>query len=434
MHYDPNAPSFWEPAALAAELERVATVCHGCRLCFNLCPSFPNLFERVDAHDGDVPKLGPTDYASVVDDCYGCKLCYVKCPYTPPHELRIDFPALMLRERAVRAKREGIPFRERLLSRVDRAGKANRFAAPLVNASLRLAPVRWLMEKVVGIHRKARLPKFRFRTFASWAKGLRKPAAAEGPSTGLGAGAPAVAVFPTCFVNYNEPSIGKALVAVLEHNGASVSCPATLCCGMPFLDAGDVDGARSQAKRSLPALAEAARQGRPVLVPQPTCAYMLKYEWPSLVPGEDAAAVSKAVEDPSAWLLSLKARGGMKTDFVPGKVEGAVGYHFACHLQALGTGPKSRDLLASIPGVRVTVSEKCSGHDGTYAYKVESKEQSVKQGQKLFRALSEPGLRHLVSDCPLAARQIEEGVPNGPKPLHPMVLLARAYGLPEGHP
>jgi glycerol-3-phosphate dehydrogenase subunit C len=432
MHYDPNAPPFWEPTALAAELLRVATVCHGCRLCFNLCPSFPTLFDRVDAHDGEVEKVVAADYEAVVDACYGCKLCYVKCPYTPPHELAIDFPALMLRERAVRAKRDGVPFRDRLLSRVDRAGKANRFVAPLVNAALRFPPFRWVLEKVVGIHRKARLPKFRFRTFASWFRG-RRPGSAAGESPAASQG-PAVAVFPTCFVQYNEPSIGKALVAVLEHNDVSASCPATLCCGMPFLDAGDVDGAREQARRSLPALAEAARAGKPVLVPQPTCAYMLKHEWPSLLPGDDAAAVSKAVEDPSAWLLGLKARGGLKTDFVPGAVDGTVGYHFACHLQALGTGPKSRDLLASVPGLRVTVSEKCSGHDGTYAYEVESREQSLKQGQKLFRALSDPGLTHLVSDCPLAARQIEEGVPNGPKPLHPMVLLARAYGLPEGRP
>ena len=203
---------------------------------------------------------------------------------------------------------------------------------------------------------------------------------------------------------------------------------------MPFLDTGDVDGAREQAKRSLPALAEAARAGKPILVPQPTCAYMLKNEWPSLVPGEDSAAVSRAVADPSAWLLGLKARGGLKTDFVPGAVTGAVGYHFACHLQALGTGPKSRERLASLPGVSVTVSERCSGHDGTYAYEVESRDQSLKQGAKLFRALAEPGLSHVVSDCPLAARQIAEGVPTGPRPTHPMVLLARAYGLQEGRP
>jgi Fe-S oxidoreductase len=353
----------------------------------------------------------------------------VKCPYTPPHELQIDFPSLMYRERAVRAKRDGVPFRERLLSRVDRAGRMNRFVAPLVNASLELPPFRWLLEKVVGIHRRARLPKFRFRTFASWAKRFK-----AGSPAGSQPAKAQVAVFPTCFVNYNEPSIGKALCAVLTHNEVAVSCPATLCCGMPFLDAGDIDGARAQVMRSLPALAEAARAGKPVLVPQPTCAYMLKNEWPSLVPGDDAAVVSRAVADPSAWLMGLKARGGMKTDFKEGAVSGDVGYHFACHLQALGTGPRSRDLLASIPGVQVTVTERCSGHDGTYAYKVETKDQSMKQGQKLFRALSERALSHVVSDCPLAARQIAEGVPNGPRPTHPMILLARAYGLPEGSP
>ena len=425
MHYDPAGNAFWDGAALATELERVANICQGCRLCFNLCPSFPNLFTRVDSHDGDVSKLVAADYEAVVDDCFGCKLCYVKCPYTPPHHLGVDFPALMTRAKAVGARRDGVRRRDRILARVDFTGRMSRLVAPLVNGSLRFPPFRWLLEKTIGIHRKASLPRFRFKTFSSWFEGWSKSRTPRADSV-------AVAVFPTCFVNYNEPEIGKALCAVLDHNGAKVTCPADRCCGMPFLDCGDVDGARKQAAKSLPVLAEAARAGQAILVPQPTCAYMLKREWPSLLPGADSEAVARAVEDPASWLAARRAKGEFKTDFRAGAVTGAVGYHFACHLQALGTGPKSRGLVALIPGVTVTVSEKCSGHDGTWAYKTEGRDASMRQGQKLFRAMSEGSLSHVVSDCPLAARQIGEGVPNGPKPVHPMILLARAYGLEEG--
>src|SRR2546422_136614 len=155
MAYDPSSPTFWDETALAGELERIANICHGCRLCFNLCPSFPNLFARVDAHDGDVSRLGAADYASVVDDCYGCKLCFVKCPYTPPHEWNVDVPALMTRERAVRARKDGVPRRDRFLAEVDKAGRRTRWVAPLANLANRLPPFRWVLEKVMGIHRKA---------------------------------------------------------------------------------------------------------------------------------------------------------------------------------------------------------------------------------------------------------------------------------------
>jgi Fe-S oxidoreductase len=426
MPYDPSSPAYVDGAALAKEWERVATICHECRLCFNLCPSFPNLFDRVDAHDGDVSALKAPDYESVADDCYGCKLCYVKCPYTPPHERMLDFPALVTRDRAARVAREGVPRRERFLANVDRAAFLGRWTAPLANLALRLPPFRWLLEKTHGVHRRANLPRFALGTFSRWFRKRRKT---KGPPS---AGAPRVAVFPTCYVDANEPRIGKAMVAVLEHNGADVAVPVSRCCGMPWLDAGDVESARRQAGKSMSALAAAAREGMPVLVPQPTCLYMVKEEWPRLVPGADADAVARAARDPASWLLERKAAGELATDFREGAVKGKVGYHFACHLQALGTGMKSRELVSMVPGVAVTVTERCSGHDGTYAYKRETREQSLKQGAKLFRAMTEEPLDHVVSDCPLAARQIAEGAPSAPKPLHPMVLLARAYGLPEG--
>src|SRR5262245_2987365 len=251
MPYDPSDSSFADPAALARELERVATICHGCRLCVTLCPSFPLLFARVDAHDGEVSRLTAADHAAVSDACFDCKRCYVKCPYTPPHDWNVDFPALMLRERAVRRAREGYPRGARALARIDRAGRVNRFLAPLVNLALKTRPFRWLLEKVLGVHRDADLPRFRFRTFAWWWRRRSRPPAARA-TEGAAPPVPRVALFPTCYVNYNEPALGRATTAVLEWNGVDVTCPATLCCGMPFLDAGDLDGARAQASKVLP--------------------------------------------------------------------------------------------------------------------------------------------------------------------------------------
>jgi Fe-S oxidoreductase len=359
-----------------------------------------------------------------VDDCFDCKRCFVKCPYVPPHAWQVDFPALMLRERAVRKRRDGVDRSAAFLARIDRAGRTNRWVAPLVNLSLRLRPVRWVLEKVVGIHRKADLPPFRFRTFASWFRRRRAPAREDPVAR--------VALLPTCYVDYNDPALGKAAVAVLEHNGVDVTCPADRCCGMPFLDAGDLDGARAQAAKVLPRLAEAAREGRTILACQPTCTYMIRREWPSLLPGEDSRLVAGATVELGAFLAGLSREGRLRTDFRADAVRGKVAYHFACHLQALGSGPKSAEVLRLIPGVSVTVSDRCSGHDGTYAFRRETRASSLEVGGKLAKAIAKESPDLVASDCPLAARQISALRPGSPRATHPLVLLARAYGLPEG--
>jgi Fe-S oxidoreductase len=306
----------------------------------------------------------------------------------------------------------------------------SRWIAPLVNLALRLRPFRWLLEKALGIHRDADLPRFRFRTFA-WSWRRRRPPGPPAP------GAPRVALFPTCYVNYNEPRIGNAAAAVLAHNGVDVACPEDRCCGMPFLDAGDLDGARAQASKALPALAAAARDGRTILACQPTCTYMLQREWPHLLPGEDSRAVAGAVRELGAFLMDLERAGKLKHGFREGVLPPEITYHYACHLQALETGPKSAELLRLVPGVKVNVQDRCSGHDGTYAFRKDTLEASLKVGARLAKAVDAkagedeaPGAT--ASDCPLAARQLSRLRPARPPAEHPMVLLARAYGLPEG--
>jgi glycerol-3-phosphate dehydrogenase subunit C len=350
----------------------------------------------------------------------------------------------VLRERAVRRARDGYPRGARALARIDLVGRINRWVAPLANFALRLRPFRWLLEKTLGIHRDADLPRFRFRTFSWW---WARKARDQGASAPALAEAPRVALFPTCYVNYNDPALGRATTAVLEWNGVDVTCPATLCCGMPFLDAGDLDGARAQAAKVLPALAAAAREGRAIVACQPTCTYMLKKEWPLLLPGADADAVARATQELGAFLMDLERAGRLKHGFVAGAIPGHVTYHYACHLQALETGPKSAELLKLVPGTSVTIVDRCSGHDGTYAFRKDSLAESLKVGAKLAKAVDQkiaaaappappasPTAGDVASDCPLAARQLSRLRPASAPVEHPMVLLARAYGLPEGKP
>ena len=90
--YDPKHPLYLDEADTRKEMERVFDLCHGCRLCFKFCPSFPTLFSYVDQHDDqDAGKMTPAQQDHVVDECFHCKLCYVMCPYIPElHEWALD--------------------------------------------------------------------------------------------------------------------------------------------------------------------------------------------------------------------------------------------------------------------------------------------------------------------------------------------------------
>jgi ferredoxin len=173
MPFDLRDPVFYDDQALDHELGRVFDICHGCRMCFNYCPSFPALFDAVDAHEergeGEVAALTHDEKWAVVDLCYQCKICYVKCPYTPPHPLNVDFPRLMLRAKATRARREGVTRQDRFLGDPDvTARRSTGIVAPIVNWAN--ARSRGAHRATVGIH-KDRAPPFARETFDAGSRG-----------------------------------------------------------------------------------------------------------------------------------------------------------------------------------------------------------------------------------------------------------------------
>ncbi len=418
--FDIHAAEFWDPTKVDAELRRVYDICAGCRRCVGLCPSFRVMFDRIDAPavDGDVEKLPAADVKEVVDLCYQCKLCYNHCPYTPPHRWQIDFPRLMLRARAAEARQKGVRFQDRMLGNTELVGRLGSLTAPLSNWASELAVHRVFMQAVAGIHKDRNLPRFHRETFTKWF-GRRKPAPA--PS----AAAPRVALFATCTVEYNEPAIGRAAVRVLERNGVDVALPAQRCCGMPYLDGGAVDEARALIRDNVRSLAAAAREGREIVALGPTCGYMLKQEYPWLDGSEDARLVASKTRDVFEFLARLQAEGRLDTNFA--KPAGTIAYHVSCHLRAQNIGHKSADVLRAIPGTDVTVIEKCSAVDGTWGFKKEYYELSLKVAKPLFDAIGAAGARRTATDCPLAALQIRQGT--GTAPSHPIQILAEAYGL-----
>jgi Fe-S oxidoreductase len=418
--YSPSEELYWSAEGLAKEIERVFDICHGCRLCFNLCPSFPTLFDAVDREHGDVRKLTAADNDAVVDGCFQCKLCYVKCPYTPDdgHEFKLDFPRLMLRYTAQQARKKGVSWRDKFLGNPVLLGKLSALAAPVINRMNRAKSHRALMEKTLGIHRKKLLPDFVSEPFEKWFAKRRSKSADAKPVKRE------AVLFHTCYVNYNAPEIGRDAVEVLERSDVEVLSPPQTCCGMPALDGGDIELAKKQARKNVETLESYVDRGLPVLVVNPTCSYMLKKEIVDLVGADMAPRARKlaaASRDLGEFLFELKRAGELDTSFKSSP--GAIAYHVPCHLKAQNIGFRSRDALKAIPGVTVRLVDRCCGHDGTWAMKREHFEDSMRIGKPAFDEMSEGG--EMTTDCPLAAVQFEQAT--GHRPLHPVQILARAY-------
>jgi Fe-S oxidoreductase len=426
--YDPQDPRYWDEALLHQEVDRVFEICHGCRMCFKYCDAFPGLFALLDEkHQGDVRALGQDERDRVMDDCFQCKLCEVQCPYTPRegHAFALDFPRLVHRYQAVRRRRNGGRLRDRILGDPDLAGALARASFGMANVMNRVALHRWFMDKVLGVHPQAHLPEFASATFEAWAQ--KSGHMAERP------GMEAV-LFQTCFVQHNDPQIGKDTLEVLEHNGCRTGCVRGLqCCGMPAWEHGDLDSLRRQAKANLDALMPHVEAGSKVIVINPTCSMMLRREYPELLAGADrerARLLAAAVRDPGEFLWSIRNEPRANWNFQSSP--GPVAYHAPCHLRTQSVGFKGRDLLRKIPGVTLATVMECCGHDGTYALKSESFEASRRIGAKAFEGMRAAASAQVwATECPLAGMQFEQHA--GRKALHPMTILARAY-RPDGFP
>ena len=423
-------PEFYDDAALDTELERIFDICHGCRRCVSLCQSFPTLFDLVDnSPTMEVYGVPKEDYAKVVDQCYLCDLCYMtKCPYVPPHPWNVDFPHVMLRAKAIKFEKD-TRFRDRLLSSTDAMGKlaAIPVVAQTVNFANRNTIARSAMQSVLGVHRDRELPPYTPKKFRSHAVESPNFAVKNGRET-----PGKVAVFATCYANYNEPDLGHDLLALLTHNEIPyVLVDDEVCCGMPKLELGDLKGVDALKKRNIPVLSRYARDGYAILAPVPSCALMFKQELPLMYPDDaDVLAVRDAMFDPFEYFVRRKKEKLLKSDFK--QPLGKVAYHIPCHSRVQNMGQKTREMLESVPGTQVAVVERCSGHDGTWGIKSEYFDNSMKIGRPVFRMMAEAEAAYVSSDCPIAARHIMQGMGDGKKQAvkaHPLTLLRKAYGI-----
>ena len=354
-----------------------------------------------------------------------------KCPYVPPHPWNLDFPHLMLRAKAVKFRKGETSFRDRMLTSTDRLGKLASIPVVVhaVNKASRMPSARKALQAVLGVAAEAALPPYDSAHFRETAgRSIAWPVRDGERTPGK------VAIFATCYVNYNEPSIGHDLVKILAHNEIAYRLvEKEACCGMPKLELGDLETVEKLKNANIPPLAALAREGYAILTSVPSCTLMFKQELPLLFPDDaDVKAVADAMFDPFEYLVLRDRDGLLKKDFQ--RPLGKISYHIPCHSRVQNTGQKTREVLEWVPGTEVHTVERCAGHDGTWGVKKEFYAQSMKIGKPVFRQMAEGEPDFISSDCPIAGRRIlqgidESGASHHAQKQHPLTLVRMAYGL-----
>ena len=332
----------------------------------------------------------------------------------------------VLHQTRERSMRERIT--DRALGRTDLVGRINTKVARPVNAMLRTpgSRARNVVEKVVGIASERILPPYARQRFGTWFRSRRAAVAAPRRDR--------VALFATCMVEYQSVGIGHDAVKVCERNGIECELPdGQVCCGAPALHHGDVDGFVSLARRNVEALSQAVREAADrgetltIAALQPTCGYVLKFDYPDYLGGPDARLVADHTMDLSEYLMQQHKgdAGPLDTEFT-GEVHDTITYHAPCHLRAQNVGLKSRDLL-KLTGAKVKVVAECSGIDGTWGLRAENLDASRKVAAKMATAIDAAAGDVVAGDCTLANGGIQ--LETGEIPQHPIQLVARAYGI-----
>jgi len=425
-----NEANFYDEKSVFDELERVFDICHGCRRCVNLCNAFPTLFDLVDESSTmEVDGVARQDYWSVVDHCYLCDLCYLtKCPYVPPHDWNVDFPHLMLRAKALGFKQGRTKLRDKIITSTDRIGSfaSIPIVANVVNAVNTNKQMRALLQGAIGIAADARLPAYHSQTLN---KRTRRHKVDQSEAVASDKTQGKVAIFGTCYGQYNEPHLGEDLISVFEHNNIpTMVILNTVCCGMPKLELGDLGSVESLKDKNMAILSKIVDDGWDIVSPVPSCTLQFKQELPLIYPEDEGVnRVQRAFYDPFEYLMLRHKAGLLKTEFK--NSIGKVSYHVACHQRVQRIGQKTRDILSLIPDTEIDTIERCSGHDGTYAIKKEYHAISMKIAKPVVNRIKKAEPDVYTSDCPMAGHHIAAGLNDDSESVHPISLLKQAYGL-----
>jgi Fe-S oxidoreductase len=373
-----------------------------------------NLMRGILSGGLDPSALASDELKAVADLCVNCHMCRLECP------AGIDIPRLMLEAKAAYVASNGLRFGDWLLTHMDLVGALGSTISPLANWAIGNRPMRWLIERTLGIAQGRKLPRFASRSFIRRAvrRRLTRPTRRSGRK---------VLFFVDVYANYYDTQLAEALVSVMEHNGIAVYVhPGQWWSGMSMLTLGAADLVRRLAEHNIGLLAEAVRQGYHIVTTEPAAALCLSREYLALVNDDDARLVAANSSEACTYLWNLHSAGELQLDFRP--LHATLLYHTPCHLKALEVGTPGMNLLRLIPGIRVQRIERgCSGMAGTFGLKRDNYRSSLRAGWGLISGLRDSHAQAGATECSSCKIQMEQGT-NKPT-VHPLKLLALAYGL-----
>ncbi|HVV99913.1 MAG TPA: anaerobic glycerol-3-phosphate dehydrogenase subunit C [Planctomycetaceae bacterium] len=419
----------WTPEALANAADR----CNGCGTCrtqsasVRMCPLFAiepleeatprakaNLMRHFAAGQLRTDDFTSPEMRRIANLCFNCKQCQHECPSN------VNIPQLMIEAKAAYVAAHGLSRADWILSRAHSFGALGSMFPRVSNLIVGSTVGRWVLEKLTGISRQRKLPRFAIRTFLRSVdrKLLARPDPGQKPD---------VVLFVDYYANHHDPEMAHAFVAILRHHKISVHVPpGQVASGMALLSAGDLDAARKQALKNIRELADYAREKIPIICVEPSAALCLKQEYPMLVDHPDVGAIAEQTIEAGAYLQKLHREGKLRTDLGPLSLD--VGYHTPCHLRALGKDTPLVELLGLIPQIRLhTIDKGCSGMAGAYGLTTENFRNSLRIGWGLISRMRQGDLSIGATECSTCKMQMEQGTPT--PTLHPLKLLALSYGL-----
>jgi glycerol-3-phosphate dehydrogenase subunit C len=294
-------------------------LCIGCQSCLIECPTQP--------YFGSETGWSPRDYLMAflrgdnpsLRQCIACGRCRARCP------LDIDLPT-MISEAEVGTTR----WQDQFYCRIGTLFRASSVTAPLSNWLLNWPLARTPMEWVSGMDRERKLPRFHRDTFLHQFR--RRSSSPVSDRT--------VVYYPGCYVNFTDPSLGWAVIGILERNGFQVLVPKHFCCGVASFAYGAKELAQRYARQALAVLVPLAHRGYTILVSCPSCGMALERDFPHLLPErDDARLLAEQTQDVSDFLWALHQRGELDTAFDP--LDLRAGYHTPCHLRVRDLGPEN---------------------------------------------------------------------------------------------
>lgn len=423
----------WQPEELMATAER----CNGCSTCrtqdesLRMCPFFRLSYDeqaspRAKANytrnrfsEFQLLQNSSNDgVQNMLDSCFNCKQCLKECPS------QVNIPQLVIEEKAAQIAKKGLMNHDWIVARAPSLFPLGSTFSFVSNWAIANPGMRWLMEKFLGISRHRKLPRFARRTFLrSLDQQLLQPPSAETRSR-------TVAYFVGDYVNYFDPALGNAFVAVMKHHGYRVYVPkGQTGSGMSYVSTGDLENAREIAEQNVRTFVELARDGIPIVCTEPADAVCLKIEYPMLVDHPDKDLLASQVVEAGEFLNSRISQKELQKGLSTLNVN--TGYHLPCHQRLLTENSPLSNIISLIPGLRMSKIEKgCSGMAGTYGISRKNFRQSINMGSELFASLRDGEFDLSVSECSSCRMQMEQGVNICAE--HPLKLLAASYGYLPG--